>query len=365
MPTFKLSPLKWIIFLLIVSCIFLYLAFSPLEYPDETSYFDLLGISKDSVDRIEFYYQPLGLPETFDAQLAETLSKDSPEDLNRFEETLTALDCRLKKVSDLDYDTVKEHFLPGAMQAVLYAGSDSYSLPVFDIYERTTSGSRVSSWVLADQTQFYQIMNLLGSDALLSVEEPYERGLGTRLFHYAGYQSVYDPVREHYMMQNPYSDLAVTRSPLLYMLDLPTGPLAGYTEYINLKTVFSRSSQVFSGEIMETAHTPDETYTIRIEEVWKGTLQPDHEITFSDHKGYYPDVPSYSIRNNDSERALRAGGHYLFFMKGDTSSLLPTERYYGICEIIDGHVWPLCNTLPSTAWVQGETAEELMQRLQP
>ena len=368
---------KWLSFgflalaCLILTMIWVFLS-SDKSYPEETTYFSLLGAAPEEIDVIEFYYAPQGLPESYEPRLVRTLTRENPETAVQFKETIAAFDCHLKKITTASWDEMKQHFQIGSMQAVFCAGAQKYTLPVLDVYERGISGALVDSWVLADGAQLYEITDLPKSRTE-SDSFPYDRGLGTRLFHYAGYQSVYDAVLENYNISNPYADLPVLSSPLLYLLDLPAGPLAGYADSHQLQDVFAGSSDVFSGEIIRINHAPHEIYQIRIDAVFKGALAPGDEVSFYDHKGYFPDAQSYSIRNYDSERALREKNTYLFFMQPkrggvyDTEplSLTPSDRYYGICEIIDGRVWPLCNTKPDTAWVQGETLEELMLRLQP
>lgn len=339
----------------ILSCIALFSIFffaaSSKIYPETSTYFSLLGISPEEIDKIEFYYEPLGLPEASAPRCISCLERENKQDQLRFQEVLTAFDCQLQKLPDIDWAIVQDHFQLNSVQATFYVDSTAYTLPVLDIYERKPSGPLVGTWVLTDQAQLYQITNLPGLE-VNSASWPYERGLGSRLFHYAGYQTVYDAVKEQYQMDNPYSQLDRLNSPLLYMLDLPIGPLAGYADHHSLQDVFDRSSDVFAGEIIASAYTPQEAYTIRIEDSLKGNLKAGDEILFCDGKGYSPDSHSYCIRSCDSERALKEGGHYLFFMKkqpGSAASFIPTERYYGICEIINGRVFPICNTKPQTA----------------
>lgn len=313
------------------------------KLPQEASYFDLLGLAPEEIDSIAVMYQPSGLlTEEIPAQkVAELTPADS-----LYKEVLSVLgNASLTLQPELDWRKLESHMIPGNTQLVFYADGKTYSLPVLDVFQKQRSKPNPESWVICGESAVYKA----GIDTLWDSKE------------YMGLALYLDRCAQPYLQESTLPRITI---PPYYGL---VQNAASWNYDCDYESLFTKSDYIFKGKIFEA----DSVYRVEVISSYKGSWKDGDIISYQDGTGFCGENGSYFALVNESDRALRPGREYVFFMQKNPyaavadPSLEPvflTDRQCGVCEVIQDQVWPIFNALPGTSWFTGQSLEELVQK---
>lgn len=307
--------------------------------PDNTSYFDLLGISVGNIEKIEVLYMSKQ-EENYEKRL-----EIDPNDVlyTGIIETLEKL--KLTKDDTLDWIQIKDRYVFGCVQLVFVADGNEYLLPVLDVYQKETSKPHPISWAIYGDSTVYNI------DYSECWSEKEFQGIALYLakcldLYIADSNAVNIPAY-YGINQNAYS----------WLFDC------------NLSNIYSYSDFVFRGRVLDASY--ENGYKVKVIESYKGDWENGYVFSYKDGTGF-KENGVYNALVNETDRPLNSESEYIFFMKQHPFAenfdqkegmeyVYLSDRQCGICEIIDNQVWPIFNAIPKTSWYVGQTVEELVE----
>lgn len=309
----------------------------------QVSYFELLGVDGDEIDKIILDYQPENLEPGVESQTIMQLDDEDPlfaEIISNFEKMELSLD------EDLYWKDIKERYTLGNTQVTFISGDEEYHLPLLDVYQKQISKPYPVSWAIYQDSYIYTV------DFSNCWEEKEYQGVALYL---------------NRLIEERILDKGVPRVviPLYYGLTQNAG---SWNYECNVSTIFDTSDYIFKGRVLE--NNVHSGYQIEVLECYKGEWEKGYVFRYRDGTGFDEAKGVYHALVNETERPLMPENEYIFFMSknwmvnseqitaGYEAAFL-TDRQCGVCQIIDGRVWPIFNALPGTSWFTGQTVEEV------
>ena len=312
------------------------------DLPENTSYFNLMGISIEEIDKIEVSYQSIN-SDLYDGCEKKLVLTNEDALYTEVIGVLQKLKLSLNRT--LNWEKMKSRYVMGSIQLSYWSNGKKYQLPVLDIYEKQSSKPYPVTWVIYEDSVVYNVdysecwaKNEYQGVALYFTRyfEPLLRednSMGIKIPAYYG------------MVQNAHS----------WLYDC------------NYSTIFSYSDYVFRGKVLEANY--ESGYKVKVLESYKGQWEEGYVFSYQDGTGYKENGVYYALIN-ETERPLNSKSEYIFFMKKHpleekfekkqgVEYVYLSDRQCGVCEIIDNRVWPIFNALPETSWYIGQTLEEI------
>lgn len=313
------------------------------EPPKQTTYLELLGIGPEEVEEIRLIYQPTGVRPDIEEKGVACWNRDD-EKLLEVLNLLQQVELTLQE--NRDWQTLKPHYILGNTQLVLQADGESYCLPVLDIFEKGMGKPHPISWAIWQEEAVYAV----------NVEKLWDEGM------YMGLALYFDRLAKPFLAEHDAIQIEI---PPYY-----GGGINAASWYFDCTfyQMFDKSEFIFRGRILQA----DEKFGYQVEvlESYKGEWEPGYYFWYNDGTGLDAVNKRYDALVNESDHALHLGPEYIFFMKEYYNAdkferqegvelVHLTDRQCGVCEIIDGTVWPIFNAKPGTSWFKGQTVEEI------
>ncbi|MCI8632383.1 MAG: hypothetical protein HFE64_02740 [Lachnospiraceae bacterium] len=314
----------------------------------QTTYFELLGIEPEAIEEAWLIYQPTGVQPEAEKKELVCYGREDRE----LEELLALLQqVELTLQEQLDWQILQPRYILGNTQLVLYAEGERYCLPVLDVFEKSIEKPHPISWAVWQESAVYRV----------NIEKLWEQKL------YLGLALYLDRLAEPFLTEKEAVRIEVPS----YYGDRINA--ASWNFDCRFDTMFEKSKWIFHGQILEADLY--EGYQVQVLESYKGNWEEGYCFGYQDGTGMDFELNRYEALVNESDRALRPGHEYIFFMRQypNAEKLVPpegiepvclTDRQCGVCEIIDGRVWPIFNAKPGTSWFTGQTIEEIRQMCQ-
>lgn len=309
----------------------------------QASYFELLGIDKDEIDKIIFVYQPERVDSSIDSQ---TIMQLNPDD-SLFDEIISNFDkMKLTLDENQNWDEMKARYTLGYTQLIFEVDNTEYRLPILDVYEKQLSKPDPVSWAVYQDSFIYTIDF-------------------TQCWSKKEYQGVALYLNRLVKDQIAENELPEINTPLYYGLVQNS---ASWNYDCNASTIFEKSDYIFKGRVLENDLYSG--YQIKVLDCYKGGWDTGYVFRYQDGTGYDKEKKVYHALVNETERPLVPDNEYIFFMKKNWmvkpsqlkegyEAVFLTDRQCGVCQIIDDQVWPIFNALPGTSWYTGQSVEEI------
>lgn len=309
----------------------------------QASYFELLGVDGDEIEKIILSYQPGNLEPGVNSQTVMQLEENDPlfaEIISNFGKMQLSLN------GEIYWEDMKERYTLGNTQVTFISRDEEYHLPLLDVYQKQISKPYPVSWAVYQDSYIYTI------DFSKCWEEKKYQGAALYLSE---------------LIKEKVIDSGLTRIniPLYYGLSQNAG---SWNYDCNEATIFENSDYIFKGKVLENEVYSG--YQIEVLDCYKGEWEKGYVFRYQDGTGYDKENGIYYALVNETERPLMQENEYIFFMSKNWmvnteqiaagyEAVFLTDRQCGACQIIDGRVWPIFNALPGTSWFTGQTVEEV------
>ncbi len=342
----KKRYILWILLSVIVVSIFVGCRIERKTNPkpiQKASYFELLGVDGDEIEKIILSYQPESLEPGVDSQTIMQLDDEDPlfaEIISNFGKMQLSLN------EEIYWEDIKERYTLGNTQVTFFSGDEKYQLPLMDVYQKQSSKPYPVSWAVYQDSYIYTI------DFSQCWEEKEYQGAALYL----------NRLTEAEIKANGLIGIDI---PLYYGLAQNAG---SWNYDCNASSIFEKSDYIFKGKVLENEVYSG--YQIEVLDCYKGEWEKGYVFHYQDGTGYDKENAIYYALVNETERPLMPKNEYIFFMKSNwlTENLVEeqgyenvflTDRQCGVCQIIDGKVWPIFNALPGTSWYTGQSVKEI------